>query len=160
MPSQLKKKPANEALERSAFEEVLEEKEPGWLTKALGFLRAKFLGATRRRKHPRLTLMFSDPLLTQLSLDDQTIDVAPYDLSRGGMGLDVPRRLLGSLLAGQNLSLRLSFDGKRWQEVTGEVRYARPLNAARGLVGIQFTNPSPALLQAIAQYEKKRPGQI
>ena len=160
VPEQRQAKQMPEDLWESSLERDYLESERGILSRAITSLRTFFLRVTRRRNFPRLTLNFTDPLLTKLSLRDQEVEVAPCDISQGGMGLDVPHWSLGDLKIGHLLSLRVSFDGQKWHDITGEIRYVRSGKQARGSVGIQFKNPSPAILQAIVQYQKNRPGKF
>jgi len=146
----------------TAFEKDFLKEEPGAFFRAVSAVRSFWLKLLlgHRRKHPRLSLQFSDPLLVRLDIGGEKIDAAPADLSLGGMGIEVPEQYLTGLEEGQVLSLLLSFDGKSWQEAQAEIRYLLPSNAIRGYVGVQFRNPGPALLTAIESYNKLRPGKI
>ncbi len=152
-----RKAPTSEAPSDSSLKQVFPKSQSGIFARWQNLWRKLGIRLSSRRRYPRQPIELSDPLLTQIIWNHQGIDVAPFDISEGGVGLEVSREFLGHFASGQSILLRLSLDGKSWQEVPGEVRYARPHNIARGYIGVEFKNPPQNLRLGIRRYRKQRP---
>lgn len=142
--------------EKAVQEELLGTQEPtspGWI----GWLRRFMASLTVRRRHRREELDFSSPAQARLRTEGFDKEVAPTNISEGGIGVRLPAPYLSDFQIGQEVTLRLTLDGTEWHETAGIVRCLLHQSAAQGHIGIEFVSPPAALLSAMrASRAKKR----